>query len=156
MFCHEGLYLVCLIFSLVLYQNQLKQPNTIFIMKKKNTISLATAKEWAKNWRELESDYNKYNECRAFNIPKIDLQEVLTEEGVASIRAYIGVKETKNNKTGKTVYEEKLMIVGVDKNNKDMISTVKSTELGDGEDDDIYDFTDPCPHVCDPDSPLNG
>lgn len=124
-------------------------------MKKKNTITLQTAKKWAKNWRELESDYNKYHECRAFNIPKIDFQEVLAEEGVESVRAYLGVKETKDKKTGKTIYEEKLMIVGVDKNNKDMISTVKSDDLGD-EDGDIYDMTDPCPDTCDPNSPLNG
>lgn len=49
------------------------------------------------------------------------------------------------------------MIVGVDKNNRDMISTVKAVDgLGDGDENDIYDFTDPCPNVCDPDSPLNG
>ena len=126
-------------------------------MKKVNTITLKTAINWATNWRKLESTYNKYNECKAFNIPKIDLQEVLAEDGVASIRAYLGVKETVNPKTKETTYEEKLMIVGVDKNNKDMISTVKATDgLGDGDEDDIYDFTDPCPSVCDPDSPLNG
>ncbi len=126
-------------------------------MKKANTITLKTAKEWAQNWREKESTYNKYHECRAFNIPKIDLEEVLAEDGVASIRAYLGVKETVNPKTKETTYEEKLMIVGVDKNNKDMISTVKATDgLGDGDEDDIYDFTLPCPNTCDPDSPLNG
>jgi hypothetical protein len=126
-------------------------------MKKKNTITLQTAKKWAKNWRDLESTYNKYHECRAFNIPKIDLQEVLAEDGVASVRAYLGVKETVNPKTKKITYEEKLMIVGVDKNNKDMISTVSSSDvLGDGEGDDIYDFTEPCPDLCDPNSPLNG
>jgi hypothetical protein len=124
-------------------------------MKKKNTISLKTAKKWAQNWRKLESSYNKYHECRAFNIPKIDLQEVLAEDGVASIRGYLGVKETTDPNTGKKKYEEKLMIVGVDKNGKDMLPK-KSSELGDGDDDGIYDMTQPCPDYCDPDSPLNG
>jgi len=127
----------------------------LIIMKKKNTITLKTAMTWAKNWRNLESTYNKYNECRAFNIPKIDLQEVLAEDGVKSVRAYLGVKETVNPKTKEITYEEKLMIVGVDKNNKDMISTVNLGKLGDG-DDDIYDMTQPCPDYCDPDIPLNG
>jgi hypothetical protein len=85
-------------------------------MKKVNTITLKTAKKWASNWRELESTYNKYNECRAFNIPKIDLQEVLAEDGVASIRAYLGVKETVNPKTKETTYEEKLIEVTPDFN----------------------------------------
>ncbi|WKD85613.1 hypothetical protein KCTC32516_00954 [Polaribacter huanghezhanensis] len=124
-------------------------------MKKKNTITLQTAKKWAENWRNLESSYNKYHECRAFNIPKIDLQEVLAEDGVVSVRAYLGVKETVNPKTKDITYEEKLMIVGVDKNNKDMISAIKQNELGAGG-DDIYDMTQPCPDFCDPNSPLNG
>tara|TARA_R110002111_G_scaffold99340_2_gene153706 strand:- start:32 stop:175 length:144 start_codon:yes stop_codon:yes gene_type:complete len=46
------------------------------------------------------------------------------------------------------------MIVGVDKNNKDMISTIKPNELG-APGDDIYDMTKPCPDICDPGSPLN-
>ncbi|MGK0449093.1 MAG: hypothetical protein ACJA2M_002896, partial [Polaribacter sp.] len=92
-------------------------------------------------WRNVEGTYNKHHECKAFNIPKIDLQEVLAEVGVASVRAYLGVDD--NN-------VEKLMIVGVDANNKDMITVAYD---GDG---DIYDFTDPCPDLCDPDSPLNG
>ena len=115
------------------------------IMKKKNTITLQTAKKWAKKWRKEEGTYNEHQRCRAFNIPKIDLQEVLAEEGVESIRAYLGVNDDN---------VEKLMIVGVDKNNKDMISTIKPNELG-APGDDIYDMTKPCPDICDPGSPLN-
>lgn len=117
-------------------------------MKKKNTISLETAKKWTKNWRDKESTYNKYHECKAFNIPKIDLQEVLAEKGVEGVRAYLGVDE-------KGV--EKLMFVGVDAKGKDMIRFAKNSALkGDFEDEDIYDFTDPCPSTCDENSPLNG
>lgn len=121
-----------------------------------NTISLDEAKKWAENWRDLESDYNKYNKCIAFNIPKIDLQEVLAEDGVESIRAYIGVKETTNSK-GKVTFEEKLMIVGVDENGKDMIpfSDENSLSLQGAEQSGIFDFTEPCPNMCDESSPLN-
>ncbi len=114
-------------------------------MSKKNTISLKTAKSWAKTWRNEESTYNKYHECRAFNIPKIDLQEVLAEDGVASVRAYLGVDPNG---------EEKLMIVGVNTQGKDMITVGSNGELEDGG-GDIYDFTNPCPKNCDRDSPLN-
>ena len=117
-------------------------------MSKKNTISLDTAKKWTKKWRQKESKYNKYHECKAFNIPKIDLQEVLAEKGVASIRAYLGVDD--NN-------VEKLMIVGVDENGKDMISTTKDSSLKSVQDDGgIYDFVKPCPVICDESSPLYG
>jgi len=115
-------------------------------MSKPNTISLKIARSWAKTWRKEEATYNKHHKCRAFNIPKIDLQEVLAEDGVASIRAYLGV-----NAKG----EEKLMIVGVNAQGKDMITVGSNGELEDGG-GDIFDFTDPCPRRCDPDSPLNG
>ena len=128
--------------------NDVPKPNP------RNTISLKIAKEWAKEWRDDEASYNKYYECRAFNIPKKDLIEVLQEDGVEKIRAYIGVEKIQN-KGQQTVFKEKLMIVGVDKNNKDMISSSDGLTLDDGE-GDIYDFTEGCPDMCDEDSPLNG
>lgn len=127
-------------------------------MKNKNTVTLATAKKWIKEWRDQESTYNKYHSLKAFNIPLIDLQQVIEEKGVTSVRAYIGVAKYENHDTKppEIMYQEKLLIVGVDKDGKDMIKAVDPNVLGDGEEDDIYDFTDPCPNLCDPDSPLNG
>lgn len=124
-------------------------------MKKKNTITLKTAKKWAKRWRKLESNYNKYHKLNAFNIPKIDLTEVLEEVGVKSVRAYLGVEKFVNKDTGKKVYKEKLMIVGVNADGKDMITNLKEGVL-DAETGSIYDFTEACPDLCDESSPLNG
>jgi hypothetical protein len=132
-----------------------QESNDFTKSKKKNTISLKTAKKWAKEWRDDEASYNKYFECKAFNIPKIDLIEVLAEDGVESVRAYLGVEKTPV-KGGQPIFAEKLMIVGVDKNGKDMISVSKdNSEVLDSEDGDIYDFTSSCPDLCDEDSPLN-
>jgi hypothetical protein len=137
-----------------------KKPNDIPKPNKRNTISLKIAKKWAKRWRKEEGTYNSHHDCRAFNIPKIDLQEVLAEDGVASVRAYLGIEVYVDPDTGENVSEEKLMIVGVNKNGKDMIKTVKGADgalISDPDgDEDIYDFTRPCPSLCDPDSPLNG
>lgn len=121
---------------------------------KKNTISLKTAKKWAKEWRDDEASYNKYFECRAFNIPLEDLKEVIAE-GAVSVRGYLGVKKTKDIDTGDIIFEEKLMFVGVDINGKDMISS-KDGENLDASSGDIFDLTQPCPDMCDPGSPLNG
>ncbi|WP_136668973.1 hypothetical protein [Flavobacterium sp. H122] len=115
---------------------------------KKNTVLLKDAKTWAKRWRKEEGDYNKHHKLKAFLIPKVDLQEVLTE-GIDAARAYIGID---NNGV------ERLMIVGTKYDEKtgnyiDMITADPTNEvLTDG---DIYDFTRPCPSACDPDSPLN-
>ena len=124
-------------------------------MKEKNTITLKTAKKWAKRWRKLESSYNKYHKLNAFNIPKIDLTEVLQEDGVASVRAYLGVEKFVNKDTKEKVYKEKLMIVGVNAEDKDMIANLKEGALA-AEAGDIYDFTEACPDLCDETSPLNG
>ena len=123
-----------------------------------NTIPLDQAIKWTKEWRDLESDYNKNDQkIHAFNIPKIDLIEVLNEKGVESIRAYIGVKET-TNKNKEKQFEEKLLIVGVDENGKDLLpsSSLGKTLGAEGNDDGIFDFSRPCPDFCDTDSPLNG
>lgn len=138
----------------------------IFPMKKNsretNAVSLETAKKWVNEWRDQESTYNKYHNLKAFNIPLIDLQEVVKEKGVDSVRAYIGVAKYENHDTKppEIMYQEKLLIVGVDKNGEDMITAVKGPGgalISDpNSDGDIYDFTSPCPDACDPNSPLNG
>jgi len=121
-------------------------------MTKKNIISLKTAKNWTNRWRNKESSYNLHHQCRAFNIPLIDLQEVIKEDGVASVRGYIGVE--KKVIEGEVVFEEKLMIVGVDKKGKDMIFSSDGLTLK-KEEGNIYDFSEPCPTTCDNESPLN-
>ena len=113
-----------------------------------NSIPLKTAQKWAKRWTKREGNYNKHHHVNAFLIPKVDLLEVLAE-GVDAVRAYIGVDDEG---------VEKLMIVGTKFNPEtgiyvDMISGT----LGDsaGVEDNIYDFTEPCPPASDPESPLN-
>ena len=119
---------------------------------KKNRISLKKAQKWATEWRDDEASYNKYFECKAFTIPLEDLKEVIAE-GAVSVRGYLGVKKTKDKETGETIFEEKLMFVGVDENGKDMISSNDGETL-DEESGDIFDATIPCPDMCDFSSPL--
>lgn len=128
-------------------QNDVPKPN------KRNTISLEIAKDWTDRWRNIDSNYKAHNDCRAFNIPLIDLQEVIKEKGVASVRGYIGVEEIIVE--GEPVFIEKLIIVGVDAAGKDMITSSNGVTLDD-DGGDIYDFTNPCPNTCDDISPLNG
>ena len=113
-----------------------------------NSIPLKTAQKWAKRWTKREGNYNKHHNVNAFLIPKVDLLEVLAE-GVDAVRAYIGVDDAG---------VEKLMIVGTKFNPEtgiyvDMISGTLGNSAG-GQ-DNIYDFTEPCPPASDPESPLN-
>lgn len=97
-----------------------------------NSISLSKAQSWARTWRS-----NPENTVKAHLIPQIDVTELLAEENVVDIRAYIGVDENGENK---------LMLVGVDADGNDLIDE----EAGQY----IYDFTLPCPNTCDVNSPL--
>jgi hypothetical protein len=113
-----------------------------------NTIPLKTARKWAKRWAKVEGDYNKHHHLKGFLIPKADLIQVLAE-GVDAVRAYIGVDDE---------HCEKLMIVGTKLNTvsgvyEDMI-TVGVGNVPNLQ-NDIYDFTSPCPPACDTNSPLN-
>jgi hypothetical protein len=98
-----------------------------------NTISLEKAKEWARLYRKDDPDG-----VIAFLIPKIDVTQLLNQNGVSNFRAYLGYDPEKKM--------EKLMIVGVDENGKDLIDE----KLGNY----IYDMTSPCPKTCDITSPL--
>lgn len=111
-------------------------------------ITLATAEEWTSEWRKKGSSYEKHHELKAFNIPIEDFKGVLKEPGVEAVRAYLGL-EKKRNASGKVDFEEKLIIVGVDNNKKDMLPS------GTPNKGSIYDFSRPCPNLCDFESPLN-
>jgi hypothetical protein len=113
--------------------------------KETNSIPLQTAKSWAKKWRKEEGNYNKHHFLKAFFIPKEDILETLMEQ-VDGLRAYVGVDE--NN-------EEKLMIVGTKYNPETDTYEDMLPDREEGLRGEIYDFTRPCPHMCDRDSSLN-
>lgn len=138
--------------------------NTIENLSKKvgvsiNSIPLKTAQKWAKSWTQKEGEYNKHHELNAFLIPAIDLKELL-QEGGTHVRAYIGVQKVESEKEGGApTYVEKLMFVGTRYNPEtgiyeDLISTIGTTENLQAAQDNIYDFTKPCPPYEDPNSPL--
>ena len=60
-----------------------------------------------------------------FSIATIDLQEVLAKDGFVGLKSFIELETFTNSDIGEKIIEEKLMIVGIDKNEKDMISTKK-------------------------------
>lgn len=97
-----------------------------------NTIPLATAQEWAATWRADPS-----NTVKAFLIPQVDIKELLAEDNVQDVRAYVGIDSNGDCK---------LMLVGVDINGHDLIDEASG--------DCVYDFTEPCPKTCDFTSPM--
>ncbi len=109
------------------------------------SIDLTKAREYAKRWREEESDYSNHNKLHAFLIP-LDNLKALLDQDVDAVRAYLGVNE--NN-------EEKLMFVGTKwshatETHDDMLPVLDTKFPG-----KIYDFTLPCPKFCGHKSALN-
>ena len=97
-----------------------------------NTITLATAQNWAAKWQS-----NPDHKIKAFLIPKEDITQLFEYEGVCDVRTYIGIDENGIHK---------LMIVGTDAAGNDLIDDQNKQY--------IYDFTQPCPPLCDSKSPL--
>ena len=97
-----------------------------------NTITLATAQAWAKNWRDKPE-----NIVKAYLIPQADITQLMAETNVQDVRAYCGIDENG---------DYKLMLVGVDVNGNDLIDEAAGAY--------VYDFTAPCPRTCDVNSPL--
>lgn len=126
------------------------------------TIPVKMAKARVKRFREqFKADVPESNIPRAILIPINDVLAIMEKytvvdaEGqshisLSGLRAYFAVKladqELDDDVTA--------LIVAVDKHGKDIINTTED-ELGGGDDgSEIYDFTKPCPDVCDPESPL--
>lgn len=109
---------------------------------KENAIDLTDAQRFTARWRKEQGTYIAHHELHAFVIPPADLKEVLDEKPSA-IRAYIGIDD---------LGEAKLMIVGT-KYNEDT-DTFEDIIPVSPENSGIYDFSRPCPNLCDKKSPL--
>lgn len=102
-----------------------------------NTIDIKTAVAWATQWR-LTPDTG----VKAYFIPKSDIEDLLKDPNMIGVRAYLGWGTT--DPAAKP--EAKLMIVNVE----GTISTGGKDNINSG----IFDFTKPCPTVCDVTSSL--
>ena len=96
-----------------------------------NVIPLATAQDWAAQWRES-------NELKGFLLKRENIEAIFNaSSGVGDIRAYLGITPE-----GKPA----LMLLGTDANGKDLID-YKNGKY-------IYDYNKPCPDCCDLSSPM--
>ncbi|PPK94750.1 MULTISPECIES: hypothetical protein [Nonlabens] len=80
-----------------------------------NVVPLSDAQKWVANWRSSE---NKIlgNTIKAYEAPGVDFAETLAESGAVNTRLYLAIDGKGTLKT---------LIVGVDKNGKDMIDATK-------------------------------
>ncbi len=96
---------------------------------------------------------------RAILIPIDDLLAIILkystvdEEGnvkstLQGVRTYFAIKKEDEDLPD----EVTALVVAVDIEGNDLINT--GVGLGEGDGSDIYDFTRPCPDICDPESPL--
>ncbi len=106
-------------------------------MTNQNVLPLDVAKEESANWRAIANEKFGEGYIKAFNIPLVDLTQILAE-GATSVRAYLAASEDG---------EKKLLLVGVDAQGNDMIDYENGQY--------VFDFTTPCPPTCAPNSPLN-
>lgn len=117
-------------------------PPTLSQSNPMDTISLENFNTWTSDWKLGGQEWMTGHQIWAFNFPLIDLTEVLNE-GPTSSRFYIGLKylQGKKGDFGKIGnYEAKLIVVGVDAENNDML------DYDDGQ--YAYDVSHPCPPFC--------
>jgi len=113
----------------------------------KYRLPLAHAIAYTAKWRELQNLHKEDpgTKVRAFTVHLSELQDILGEIGVKTVRFYLGI----NNKD-----KETLVLVGVNEKNEDMVRVKCKND--EAEEDGTFDFTHPCPDTCvTGDSPLN-
>jgi hypothetical protein len=99
-------------------------------------IDLATAKEWAKNYREtMKNPDDTVAHFFGFEI----IEKILAEDGCMGIRIYYGLNEKG---------EKQLMLVGAN-DIGDNLLPAEGKELMDGG-NTIADMSIPCPSYCPP------
>jgi hypothetical protein len=113
-------------------------------------IPEATAITYTTNYRNYISGIDKNPDyIHAFNIPMSDIVSLADFTKCPSVRAYLGMSDPTDVST------LKLVLVPVDTLNNDILSIPVTNGSGAIVDQSsIYDFTSPCPSICDIDSPL--
>ncbi|GAA3982105.1 hypothetical protein [Mucilaginibacter dorajii] len=143
-------------------------------LSNKPRIPLEEAMARAENWRSLvvqipggnaAADFNtcigldvpKQRIFRAININIADVKDLLADQPKAkAIRLYLSLQDPE------FPYQITGMLVPVDANNRDMLTKKISADdtssvsgiLSNATASTIYDFTQPCPSLCDTSSPL--
>jgi hypothetical protein len=111
-----------------------------------DSISLKEGVRVTTNWRDYISVLDPNPQyIRAFNIPMEDIVELAQFTKCPSIRAYLSMEIAGD------ISSLKVVLVPVDVNNKDVLSVPGATGV---DESSIFDFTSPCPQICDIDSPL--
>jgi hypothetical protein len=113
-------------------------------------IPETTGIAYTANYRSYMSGIDKNpNYIRAFNIPMEDITSLADFSKCPSVRAYLGMSDPTDIST------IKLVLVPVDENNDDILSIqVPGLSGSDVTQSSIYDFSTPCPQLCDINSPL--
>jgi hypothetical protein len=124
-------------------------------------IPLSEAVRRTTNWREFirtqEATASYADITRGVFISIEDIQglaSIKNPDGVSGVRAYFALDQSPEQQLPGTG-SVRLILVAVDNNNRDILGNTTPIGLGETE-DEIYDFTKPCPDNCDPRSPLYG
>ncbi|MCO5934012.1 hypothetical protein NAF17_00550 [Mucilaginibacter sp. RB4R14] len=106
------------------------------------TIPVATAKEWAANWRDYLLTADSDFITRSFEIPIVDFQNILLYNPTAqSVKAFIGLKDIGAPLTAQ------LMLVPVVAGQEVHTLQLVGGLVGDVQ-SNIYDMTTACPPTC--------
>lgn len=108
------------------------------------SIPVEIAAKWIGRWQLS----NRTLKAVSFTFGVDEFQALLNEENVDRVRLYLALDQQNDG-----TINEKLLVVGVDKNGNDVTNPTatpppgqKSVPGGDGS--GIYDFSHPCPPIC--------
>ncbi|MET3978843.1 hypothetical protein ABIB62_001412 [Mucilaginibacter sp. UYP25] len=106
------------------------------------TIPVATAKEWAANWRAYLTATNPDFEIRSFTIPIVDFQNIMLYNPAAeAVKAFIGLTDETDPMSAQ------LMLVPITEGEEVHTLPLVGGPVGDSQ-SNIYDMTTACPPTC--------
>lgn len=111
-----------------LEENEIDDDDDDYILTSEDTISRDTFNTWKSRWASLHTPYMDSTTIRYFDVPLLDLEDVLNE-GADGSRFFMGLEQT-----GTGAYLPHLMIVGTNSGAPDYSL--------------ILDYSAACPPLC--------
>jgi hypothetical protein len=117
-----------------------------------NEIDLNDAVELTANWRKTQKERGRANFVKSFRVSVKELEELIKQPKTEYVRFYFGLDENDFERlilVSVMTQDDDKIIQGEQQHGKDLYGKLNGIEYK------VYDFSRPCPPICDPESVLD-
>lgn len=117
-----------------------------------NVLTLNDAVTLTQNWRKKQASSGKPHFVKSFRVSVAELKEVMNQADTDYVRFYLGLDSNDFERLILVSVKEQndtKIVQGEQQHGKDLYGKINDVEY------QIFDFSKPCPPICDPESTLD-